>query len=54
VLLTTEVQAPVAPTSRLDVDSSSIVKHTRTLAARGAEHLTRASGDVRGSGASRR
>ena len=34
VLLTTEVQAPVAAAARLDVDSSSIVEHVPTLAAR--------------------
>ena len=35
VLLPAEVQAPVAAAARLDVDLSSIVEHTRTLAAGG-------------------
>jgi hypothetical protein len=34
VLLAAEVQAPVAASARLDVDLSSIVEHTRTLASR--------------------
>jgi hypothetical protein len=34
VFLAAEVQAPVAASARLDVDLSSIVKHTRTLAPR--------------------
>ena len=39
VLLTTEVQAPVAATSRLDVDLSSIVEHAPTLAATDGKHV---------------
>jgi hypothetical protein len=39
VLLTAEVQAPVAASARLDVDLSSIVEHTRTLAPRPKSRL---------------
>jgi dTDP-4-dehydrorhamnose 3,5-epimerase len=39
VLLTTEVQTPVAAASRLDVDLSSIMEHEPTLAATGGKHV---------------